>query len=100
MSTESDFELPTDPAAIKRIRGAIEEIVAHERFIKDKRENIKDVKTMLKEEYDMPTSLAGKLVKAFHDDDYQDIAASNSVFELVRETVLGDGGLPDDAEAA
>ena len=100
MSAESEFELPSNPDDINRIKNAIEEIVAQERMIADRREGIKDVKTMLKEEFNMTPKLTGKLVKAFHDDDYQELSAENSVFELVRETVLGDGGLPDDAEAA
>ena len=44
----------------------------------------------------MPPTLTNKLVKALDDHDYQEIATENSVFELVRESVLGDGGLPDD----
>ena len=98
--SETDFALPSNPEGLKRIRNAIEEIVAHERFRADKQENIKDIKTMLKEEFDMPPALTKKLVNAFHDDDYQDIVGANSTFELVREAVLGDGGLEDDSEAA
>ena len=98
MSTsESEFELPSDPEALKRIKNAIEEIVAQERMIADRKDGIKDVKNMLKDEFNMPTSLAGKLVKAFHDDDYQEIVGANSTFELVREAVLGSGGLEDDS---
>ena len=100
MSAQSEFELPSNPDEIQRIRNAIEEIVAHERMISDRRESIKDIKAMLKEEFEMPTKLTGLVVKAFHDDDYQEISEENSVFELVRETILGDGGLPDDSEAA
>lgn len=99
-TTEADFQLPSDPDGLKRIKNAIEEIVAQERMIADRKEGIKDVKTMLKEEFEMPPSLAGKLVKAFHDDDYQEIQAANSQFELVRETVLGDGEDNSDSEAA
>lgn len=88
-ATEADFALPSDPEGLRRIKNAIEEIVGQERMITDRKEGIKDVKTMLKEEFSMPPSLAGKLVKAFHDDDYQEIQAANSQFELVRENVLG-----------
>mgnify|MGYP003650225824 CR=1 FL=1 len=94
--TEANFALPSDPEGLKRIKNAVEEIVAQERMIQDRREGIKDVKVMLKEEFEMPPSLTGKLVKAFHDDDYQDIQAANSQFELVRESVLGAGDGGDD----
>ncbi len=99
-ATESEFELPSNPDHLKRIKGAIEEIVGHERFRADKQESIKDIKTMLKEEFDMPPALTGKLVKAFHDDAYQEMIGANSTFEYVREAVLGDGGQEDDSEAA
>jgi hypothetical protein len=99
-TTDKDFELPTNPDHLKRIKGALEEIVGHERFRADKQEAIKDIKTMLKEEFDMTPALTGKLVKAFHDDDYQDIIGANSTFEFVREAVLGDGGQDDDSATA
>jgi len=98
-ATEANFELPSNPEDIKRIKGAIEEIVAHERFRADKQESIKDIKIMLKETFEMPTGLTGKLVKAFHDEDYQEILGANSTFEYAREAVLGDGGQDDDNDS-
>lgn len=95
-ATEAEYELPTNPDHLKRIKGAIEEIVGYERFRADKQESIKDIKTMLKEEFEMPPALTGKLVKAFHDDAYQEILGANSTFEYVREAVLGDGVQDDD----
>ena len=46
MSAESEFELPSNPDDINRIKNAIEEIVAQERMIADRREGIKDVKAL------------------------------------------------------
>ena len=96
MTDINTFELPSNPVDIKRIKAAIEEIVGFERLRKDQAENIKDVKDMLKEEFSMPPSLTAKIVKAFHDDDYQNILGDNSKFEFVREAVLGAGDSAND----
>jgi hypothetical protein len=89
--TDEHFEMPTNPEDLKRIKNAIGEIVGHERLKADQQELIKDAKTMLKETFEMPPALTAKLVKAFHDDDYQEILGANSTFEYAREAILGDG---------
>lgn len=96
MSELSEFQLPSNPDDLTNIKNRIVEISAQQQMIKDRQESIKEIKTDLKEGYDMPTSLINKLVKALDDEAYVEMTTENSVFELVRETVLGDAGLPDD----
>ena len=98
MSDLSEFALPSNPQDIGRIKNSIIEISAQLQMIKDRQDGIKDIKTLLKEEYKMPTSLVNKLVKALDDAAYVEMTTENSTFELVRETIMGDGGLPDDSE--
>jgi translation initiation factor 2 alpha subunit (eIF-2alpha) len=98
MSELSEFALPTNPQDIEQIKNSIIEISAQLQMIKDRQDGIKDIKTLLKEEYKMPTSLVNKLVKALDDAAYVEMTTENSTFELVRETIMGDGGLPDDSE--
>ena len=98
MSDFSEFSLPTDPDDLNRIKNALCEISAQQQMIKDRQEGIKDIKDDLKTSYDMPTAMINKLVKAMDDTAYQTMATENSVFELVRESIFGDGGLPDDSE--
>lgn len=96
MSETSEFELPTKPEDITKIKDRIAEISAQEQMIKDRRAAIKDIKDDLKEDFRMPGTLASKLAKAMDDEKYVEMTSENSVFELVRETILGDAGLPDD----
>lgn len=98
MSDLSDFTMPSDPEDVKKIKNNIEEISAQLQIIDDRKENIKEIKDELKESYEMPVSLTNKLVKALDDDKYVEMTTENSVFELARETILGDAGLPDDNE--
>jgi hypothetical protein len=98
MSELSEFALPTNPLEIERIKNSIIEISAQLQMIKDRQDGMKTIKTILKEEYKMPTSLVNKLVKALDDAAYVEMTTEHSTFELVRETIMGDGGLPDDSE--
>ena len=96
MSDVSDFALPTDPDDLNFIKSAILDISAQNQMIKDRQDAIKDIKGALKDRVGMPNALIGKLVKAVDDEAYSTMTTENSVFELVRETVLGDADLPDD----
>jgi len=98
MSDTSKFELPSDPAERKKIKDRLSEIAAQEQMAKDRKDSINDIKDDLKDSFQMPRALVNKLVKALNDDKYVEMTEENSIFELVRETLLGDAGLPDDNE--
>ena len=93
---ESEYTLPTDAEKRKRILGRLSEISAQNQMIKDRQESVKEIKALLKDEDSMPATLVTKLVKALDDDEYFRMTVEHSHFELVRETLMGDGGLPDD----
>ena len=96
MSELSEFELSTNPDDLKAIKNRICEISAQQQMIKDRQESIKEIKQDLKESYDMPAALINKLVKALDDEAYVEMTRENSVFEIVRESVLGGAGSSDD----
>ena len=96
MSDVSKFELPSDPEKIISIRNSLIQISAQQVMIADRQAAIKDIKDALKDEFKMPPALITRLVKATDDSAYVEMTAENSVFEFVRESVLGDAGLPDD----
>lgn len=100
MTDIADFVLPTRPEDQEKINNAIAEISAQQQMIKDRQENIKEIKADLKETFEMPPSLIAKLVKALDDETYIAMTTENSQFELVRETLMGDAGLPDDNDVA
>lgn len=95
MSVLSDFVLPTNPADMEKIRNSLEEISTQTHMINDRKEAIKDIAKVLKDEYDMSTSLINKLVKAMDDGAYEEMSMENSLFELVRETFFGNPMAPD-----
>lgn len=95
MSVLSDFVLPTNPADMEKIRNSLEEISTQTHMINDRKEAIKDIAKVLKDEYDMSTSLINKLVKAMDDGAYEEMSMENSLFELVRETFFGNPMAPE-----
>jgi len=95
---ESEYTLPTEKEAQRRILGRLTEISAQQQMIRDRQESIKEIKAMLKDEDSMPPGLIGKLVKALDDDVYMEMTIEQSQFELVRETLMGDAGQVDDSE--
>ena len=100
MSKNDEFMLPSDPEDVKRFRGMIEEISAQEQMIKDRKENINEVKAEIKANKWAAPTMVTQLVKAVDDDAYIAMTTATSQFELMRESLFGDGGLPDDnAEA-
>lgn len=88
MSKTSEFTLPSNPDDIKAIKNSIIEISSQKQMVADRQAAIKEIKDDLKDSYDMPTKLINKLVKALDDAAYDEMTAENSVFELVRETIL------------
>ena len=96
MSKNSDFTPPQDPVERKRLKNMLIEISAQQQMMADRREAIKEIKEDIKESFKMPPSLLTKLVKAIDDSTYVEMTTENSIFELTRETILGDAGLPDD----
>lgn len=89
MSSVEDFTLPTNPDDIKRIKNAIIEASAQKQMIKDRQENIKEIKADLKERYNLPTKLFSQLVKAHFDQCYDEMTEEHSKFELTYETLMG-----------
>ena len=82
--------MPTNPDDVKRIEGAILEITAQMQMVRDRQDNIKEIKKELKDSFDMPTSLINKLAKAHFEHKYGEMSDEHSVFELVYETIFGD----------
>jgi uncharacterized membrane protein YcaP (DUF421 family) len=98
MSDLSTFSLPTNKADIQKIENAILEISAQLQMIKDRQDSIKDIKSDLKDTFDMPTGLINKLVKAHFEHKYDEMTEENSVFELVYETLFGDATPEEDQD--
>ncbi len=91
MSVISEFKLPTDPTDLTRIKNAVLDAAAEQQMIEDRKESIKDIRDGMKAQYDLPPTLFNKLVKAHHEHKYDEMTVEHSIFELVYESILGDG---------
>lgn len=90
MSKKEDVEfvLPSSPEDRKKIKEAIHEIVGALQFIDDKKAFIKDVVTMLKDNFEMPKKISTKMAKTLFKQDYQDVIQDSSMFEVIYENLF------------
>lgn len=98
MSKDAKNQIPSNPDDLKAIRNKLEEISAQQQMIKDRQESIKEIKQDIKDGFDWDNSFITKMVKAIDDETYVEMTSENNLFELARETIFGDAGLPDDNE--
>ena len=83
--------LPSSPADIAKIRDAIHETAIAMQKVEDLRAQIKDIYTMIKEDFAIAPKYSAKMAKAYFKGSFKDMQAESSEFELLFETVLGDG---------
>lgn len=92
----TDFTMPSSVADRKRIADAINEIVGQMQMIEDRRAYIKDVKDMLKENFNMPKSVASRIAKARFKDAFEDMTAEDQAFEITYEALFKSSSSTDD----
>ena len=63
--------IPTNPADIEKIRGALQEIADAFTRMTAERELVKDIKAMLKEDFELPPKYITKLAKTFYNQDFE-----------------------------
>ena len=63
--------IPSNPEDRKKIRGALQEISDANLRITAERELIKDIKDMLKEDFELPPKFISKLSKTFINQDFE-----------------------------
>lgn len=83
-----EFDIPRNPEDKKAIRDAIYEISGAKQFIKDKNSLINDIKKDLKERYNIPNKVISQMVKAHHDNCYEEIENEAHMFEILYETIM------------
>lgn len=93
-----DFELPTDPDSLKRIKQAVMDASAQTQMIDDRKENIKEIRDDMKESFDMPPSFFNKLVRTHYKQNYEDITEEHSKFEMCYESIMSDSSNSNDGD--
>ena len=79
--------LPSNPEDIRKIRGNLQEISDSLTRIQAERSLIKDIKDVLKDDYNLPPKFISKLVKTFHNKDFDTQQAEHSDFEELWDTI-------------
>lgn len=89
-NTDNSFTVPSDPEVRKRIRQAVAEASAQLQMISDRKEALKEIAKMAKDELEVPKRTFNKMVKAFHKQEYAAIVHDNEVFQTFYESIMED----------
>jgi len=87
---DNEFELPTDPKIIKKIKDAIQEGSAVLQMVDDRKAQLKDISDAMHEEFQIPKKLFNKMVKTFHKNDYNNIVQEDTTFQYLYENIIGE----------
>ena len=88
------FDLPTTKAELQQLSGMVREISNAMAIIESAREKIKDVKTTIKENFDLPPKAVSLMVKLYHSQTGQQYFEEQDDFELLYDKLFG--GTEDD----
>lgn len=88
MTDTADFILPSNPADRRKIKDAVYEVVAVMGEIKDKQSYIKDVKTEMKEKFQIPPKVFAKMAKTYKEANIDDVRAENETFTTMFEQLF------------
>jgi hypothetical protein len=84
---DTDF-LPSSEDDRKRVRDAVIEACGLKQIVKDKNEQIKDVVDYLHSEFEIPKKIGRQMINTHFKDNYIDVSRTNTVFEVVYETLF------------
>lgn len=84
---DTDF-LPSTEADRNKVRDAIVEACGLKQIVADKNEQIKDVIDYLHAEFEIPKKISRQMINTHFKDNYVDVTRTNTVFEVVYETIF------------
>jgi len=85
----STFVMPSSEKDRERIKGAVNEIVDHYTMIASYQEKVKEVNEFLKDEFDMPSSLANKTARLVFKGSFSEEVAKFEELEELNNLVTG-----------
>lgn len=80
--------MPTSPADIKKLKGAIEEAAMCMQKIADQQSHLRDIYQLIKEDLNIHPKYSRKLARVVYKSNFQDVKAENSEFEKLYSTVI------------
>lgn len=83
-----EFQVPTDPNEITKIRQAVKEASAMLQMIDDRREQYKDTATYVNEEFGLPKKQFNKLVRTHHKQNYGEVSKEADTFQVLYEVIV------------
>ncbi len=87
---DTELAVPSDPAIRKKIRDAVAEASAILQMIDDRKEQMKDIVNMAKDDLEVPKRTFNRMVKAFHKQSYVDMVQDDNTFQLFYENIMED----------
>ena len=82
--------LPTSPADIKKLRGCIEEVALCMQKIADQQAHIKDIYTLIKEDFNIHSKYSRKLAKTYYQSNFMEVQAEHEEFEKLYHAVVNE----------
>lgn len=86
--TTSGVVVPSSPSDLKRIKKSLKDASDVMTMIKAKQDTLKDIKSNIKEEFDIPAKMVGKLISTYHNQNYGEVQQEAEDFELFYERVV------------
>lgn len=81
--------LPSSPSDLKRLKGMLQEGVDAEYRLASERDKKKAILQQIKEEFQLPPKVSGKLVKTMYKSNYSEVAAEMDDFQIAYEKITG-----------
>lgn len=79
--------IPSNPADLEKIRGALQEIADAFTRMTAERELVKDIKAQLKEDFELPPKFITKLAKTYFNQDFDTQEVEHEDFSELWEAV-------------
>ncbi len=84
---ESSVVIPTNPADQAKIKKIMEDVSLIMSSISIKRDEIKELKKAIVDDYKIPVKLVNRMCKTFHAENFQKETAIDETFSVLYETI-------------
>jgi lysyl-tRNA synthetase class I len=90
MAKSNELILPTSPTDIKKLQGMVEEAARCLQKMDDQREAMKDIFSVIKEDFQIAPKYSGKLAKTYYKNNFHESQAEQQEFESLYELIIGE----------
>jgi archaellum component FlaC len=83
----NQFAIPSSPEDLKKIEAALSEASDSLIRIEAERDHIKDIVENIKENFNIPKKHITKMIKVYHQNNFDEVTAEQNTFEVLFESV-------------